>query len=293
MKAAMLIAAMMLAAGSQAQTEQLTVPLSDPGKPFTLNIGLLNGSIKIVGYEGKDIVIDAVSGEARKRERLRDKEKEKGGVNTNINVNVQPFGKEKENASGMKRLNGAGNGMEITVEEKSNRVTINSDSYKRPIDFVIKVPMSSAKLKISTVNDGDISISNVSGEMEIENTNGDISVTNVSGSVVANTTNGWIVAALKTVDGKTPMAFSTLNGKVDVTLPADIKVSLKAKSDMGQIYSDFDVTIDKTAPKITRSNEKGMYKLNIEDWVQGKINGGGPELLIKSFNGSIYVRKAK
>lgn len=72
------------------------------------------------------------------------------------------------------------------------------------------------------------------------------------------------------------MAFSTLNGKVDVTFPADVKANVKLKSDQGEIYSDFDVEVDKTMPKVKRTNEKGMVKLNIEDWVQGKLNCGRP-----------------
>jgi hypothetical protein len=267
--AGMCIAFIMLAAVSQAQqaqNETITVPLSEPGKPYTLNLGLVNGSIRITGYEGKDIVIEATG------------ERGKGH-------------KEKPAPSGMKRLSGAGNGLEVTVEEKSNKVTVHSNSHARTIDFVIKVPSSAGKLKLSTVNDGDISVTNVNGEIEVSNVNGDVTLTGVGGSVVANTHNGDMIVVLKNVESK-PMAFTTFNGKVDVTLPADIKTNLKAKSDMGEVFSDFEVVVDKT-PKVNRSNEKGLYKLSIEDWVQGKINGGGPEMLMKNFNGNIYVRKAK
>ena len=38
--------------------EQLVVPLSDPGKPYKLEVGLVDGSITVTGYEGKDIIID-------------------------------------------------------------------------------------------------------------------------------------------------------------------------------------------------------------------------------------------
>ena len=72
-----------------------------------------------------------------------------------------------------------------------------------------------------------------------------------------------------------------------------MKANVKLKSDQGEIYSDFDVEVDKTQPKVKRTNERGMFKLNIEDWVQGKINGGGPEMMMKNMNGNIYVRKAK
>lgn len=291
-----LLLTMMLATRGMSQAaadtkEQLTVPLSEAGKPYKLNVGLTNGSIKIVGYEGKDIVIDAEASDGKKRVNEKDKDKAGINVNTNINTNINSS-KDKEN-SGMKRLLSAGGGMELSAEEKNNLVTIHSDSWKRSINLTIKVPQNGGILKISTVNNGDIEISNINGEMEVENVNGHVRLTNISGSVVANTVNGNMVTVFKSVDPKAPMAFTTLNGKVDVTLPADAKANLKMKSDRGEVFSDFDVAVDKTVPKVNRTSEKGLYKLNIEDWVQGKINGGGPEMLMKTMNGNIYVRKAK
>src|SRR5215213_341947 len=41
--------------------EQLTVPLSDANKPYKLNVSLIDGSISISVYDGKDIIIDAES----------------------------------------------------------------------------------------------------------------------------------------------------------------------------------------------------------------------------------------
>ncbi len=48
--------------------EQLVVPLSDPGKPYKLEVGIIDGSITVTGYEGKDIIIDVYSGHKRKNE---------------------------------------------------------------------------------------------------------------------------------------------------------------------------------------------------------------------------------
>ena len=89
------------------------------------------------------------------------------------------------------------------------------------------------------------------------------------------------------------MAFSTLNGNVDVTFPASVKANVKLKSDRGDIFSDFDIDVDKGQPKTTRTSQNGMYHVKIEDWVYGKINSGGPEVMMKNMNGNIYIRKAK
>lgn len=245
--------------------EQLIVPLSSPGKPYSLKAHLVTGSIKVVSYEGKDIIIKVTP---RKDEEERPKESE----------------------NGMKRITSAG-GYEVTAKEADNTVTINTGNPNRAIDLDIKVPQD-VKLKIGTVNDGTIIVENVRGEIEASNVNDLISLTNISGSVVANTINGDVTVVFSSVDPKAPMAFSTLNGDIKVTLPADTKANLKLKSDNGDVYSDFDIDIDKTPSKTEKTDEPGMYKIKKDNWVYGKINGGGTEMMMKNMQGDIYVKKA-
>jgi len=262
---AMLLTTQLWAQGSE-KGQQLVVPLSSPGKPYKLNVGLTNGSITVTGYEGKDVIIDIQSDDDKR-------------------------GRDEERSGGMRRL-ASGNNMDIQAEENNNQVSVHGDG-RRKTALVIKIPQNEVNLKLSTVNDGNILASNVNGELEIMNVNGYIKLTNISGSVVANTVNGKVEVTFKTIDPKAPMAFSTLNGNVDVTFPAGIKANVKLKSDRGEIYTDFDVVADPHKPTVSRSSNGGMYSLKIEDWVYGKIAGGGPEIMMKNMNGSIYIRKAK
>ncbi|SEO63556.1 DUF4097 family beta strand repeat-containing protein [Mucilaginibacter sp. OK283] len=247
--------------------EQLTVPLSDPGKPFKLNVGLIDGSITVIGYEGKRIVVEGQVDEKRKD---RDKEKEK--------------------VAGMHRLNS--NGMDISAQENNNQVTVHSSMGKQ-VNLIIKVPKTTSTFKISTVNGGDITGSNLDGELEVSNVNGSIKLTDISGSVVATTVNGPVIVTFKSIDPKAAMAFSTLNGKIDVTFPASLKANVKLKSDRGDIFTDFDVATEQQKPNVTRTNKDGMYGLKVDEWVYGKIAGGGPELMMKTTFGAVYIRKAK
>ncbi|NHA02207.1 DUF4097 domain-containing protein [Mucilaginibacter sp. HC2] len=251
---------------AQGGSGQLIVPLSDPGKPYKLSAGLVRGSITVTGYEGKDIVIDAQSGEERR-------------------------GHVKEDGNGMKRLIG-NNNLDITAEEKNNEINVGGSAGKF-VNLIIKVPQSGAKLKLSAINDGNIMVSNVKGELEVINVNGHIKLTGISGSVVANTINGDVTVTFRSIDPKAAMAFTTLNGNVDVTFPATLKANVKLKSDRGDIYTDFDVVNTAQKPAVTKTNKNGMYSLKIDDWVYGKIDGGGPEMMMKNMNGNIYIRKAK
>jgi hypothetical protein len=247
-------------------TETLTVPLSSPGKPYSLKVHLVTGSIKVVGYDGKDVIVN---------------------VSPRKNDDDERSGDTK---NGMKRITASG-GYEVTAKEADNTVTVNTGNPNKALDLELKIPQD-VKLKVGTVNDGDVIVENVTGELEVNNVNDKISLTNISGSVVANTVNGDVTVTFKSIDPKAPMAFSTLNGDINVTLPSDTKANLKLKSDNGDVFSDFDIDIDKTPSKVDKTTEPGMYKIKKDDWVYGKINGGGPEMMMKNMQGDIYVKKA-
>jgi hypothetical protein len=247
------------------QAQKLSVPLSKPGASFTLKAGLVYGSINVVNHSGKEVLIEA---EQKKTEFYTDS-KEKGG---------------------MKRISGSG-GFELEVEEKDNVVTVRAPGWMKAITLTIKVPTGISRLEVSTINNGDISVENVNTEIEAKNVNGEITFKNVSGSIIATTINGNIKGNIKALNANAPLAFTTLNGNVDITFPASFKADVKLKSDRGDIYTDFDVTT--TTQQVNKSTTNGTYKIKIENWVRGEINGGGPEVLMKNMNGNIYVRKAK
>lgn len=261
--------------------EQVVVPLSNPGKSGFLEVGLTNGAIRVSGYNGKEVIVEA-SVPARKN----DSEAEERSRSKAINQKNNSSG----SAEGMKRI--SGNSFSLEVEENNNHVKIETDSWKRRIDLVVRVPRNFS-LKLSSVNHGVITVEDVSGEMEISSVNGGITLTNVSGSALVNTVNGHITATFREITKDVPMAFTTLNGNVDVTFASNVKANTKIKTDSGDIYTDFDMTIDASKPKVNQKSTTGTYKVSIEDWVYGKINGGGPEIMFKNMNGDIFIRKAK
>jgi hypothetical protein len=265
-------------------SEQLTVHLSDPAKPGFLDIGLVFGSIKVVSYAGKEVIISASTF-------VKTKEKNHN-YNQNININNNTNTGDKSSVSGMRKLSSTG-GFELNVTQKNNKVDVSVDRPNIPVSLVVKVPQKFS-LNLSTVNSGDIVVENVDGNHEIRNVNGAINMTGIDGSIVANTVNGPLVVALNSVSSGTPMAFSTINGVVDVTFPATFKANVKLSSTFGDIYTDFDIEETRDIKiKSSTNKEKGMYKISKDDFIQGKINGGGPELMMKSLNGKILLRKKK
>lgn len=245
---------------------KVSVPLADPSRPVTLRAHLVSGSITVKGADVKEVVVEA---------RARGDEAHAGG-----------------RAEGMKRIPMTSTG--LNIEAENNNVRVSTDSYQRTIDLTITVPIHTS-LSLHSVNDGNIVVSGVDGELDINNVNGEVDLKNIGGSVVAHALNGHVVATMNRVDPQKPMAFSSLNGDIDVTFPPDLKANVSLRTDNGEVYSDFDVKVQSTAPQQTVEDNRGKggkYKVQIDKNVRGTINGGGQEIQFKNFNGNIYIRKA-
>ena len=180
------------------------------------------------------------------------------------------------------------------MEEESNEVNINTESYNRAIDMTVSVPVHTA-LKLRAVNDGDIVVTGVDGDLDVDDVNGSVTLNNISGSAVAHALNGHLYATFTKVDPQKAMAFSSLNGDIDVTFPADLKANVSIRSDQGDVFSDFDVQLQATAAQPVVEDSRGhggKYRVKIDKTVRGTINGGGPEIQFRNFQGQIYIRKA-
>ena len=265
------------------KADRAVVPLTTPGKTALVQVQVMTGGITVKGTAGKEVIV-----EARVREEKLGDEAE--DVEADLDAEEKA---EQDKTAGMKLIPAVGTGLEI--EEENNVVTIGCSSWKQAVDLVIQVPAAS-NLELSSTNDGDIVVENVSGSIEVNNVNGSITLRGIAGSVVSHTVNGEILAVLTGVAPDKPMSFSTMNGDIDVTLPAGIKATLRLKSQQGDYYSDFDVAL-KAAPhasteEVTRT-AKGKYRISFDRYMAAAINGGGPEYTFNTFQGDIYIRKGK
>jgi len=270
-----------------ASPDRVVVPFSDPGKPGLVKASLINGGIIVKGYDGKEVIVEAKPrGRVIADEDEEDDEKDEDEIDDDRDA-------RKDKHAGMRRLKSTAAGW--SVEEDNNIMKIETSSWKASIDLVVQVPWATS-LKLHCVNGGSITVENVRGEFEVENVNGAITLSRISGSAVAQTVNGDIRVSFNKIDPGKAMSLITLNGDVDVTLPADTKASLKLKIDnQGEIYSDFELAMKTTPQKAVEDKRShgGRYRVTFENAVTGTINGGGQEITLKTFNGDILLRKTK
>ena len=268
--AALLIGIVPAAIGQEPAADRVVVPLSDASRPALIDVSLVQGSITVRGTNRKDVSVVARADADR------------------------PSRRYDADATGLRRIPQTAG---FRISEEGNRVKISSDSPNRSISFEIEAP-ARANLKLHSVNGGEIVVENIEGDLDVSNVNGGITLTNVAGSVTAGTTNGSVRATMTRVTAERQMAFTSLNGTVDVTLPPTTKANLRLRSDNGDVYSDFEVQLAPSAPLIQENSQEsrgrnGRYRISRNRSIVGAINGGGPEFELRTFNSNVYVRRGK
>lgn len=140
---------------------------------------------------------------------------------------------------------------------------------------------------------GGVVVGDVAGNLEMRSSGGSLEVHRVAGSLLARTSGGGITIgdALGSVDAHTsggsiharisgqPRADSRLSssgGGITLDIADRVAVDLDAHTSGGSVTSDVPVTM--------------QGKFSDGDLI-GKINGGGPKLVLRSSGGGIHVRK--
>lgn len=263
--------------------EKITKKLSfkNPSSANILIVENINGPISVEGYSGNKILLEAEL--TLKAKSVGSLERAKEEITLDLIENEDsltvyikgPF-EFKENRAGRRQYN----------------INHNNIDYSFRFDFTIKVP-EAANLLLSTVNQGDIQVSKVSGKLHLFNVNGALIAENVAAEVDARTVNGNIeVSHIKSPVQQS--SYKTLNGNVVISYPESLSADLKYKNTNGSFYTDF--AISKYLPARIEKNIKTGQKstaYKIEKNHAIRIGSGGPELYFETMNGDIIVKKFK
>jgi hypothetical protein len=242
-----------------AQSEQLiiTPPSGRDERLFTFENP--KGSIRVTGYEG-DLIV--VNGSLRYPEA------------------------DKKNSSGLYRIEQKP--IDLKAEVNGRDVLLICSSAAKTVDFDIKIP-AGFSLKLKSLDNGVVEVINLEGVIEVVNNNGNIFLANINGSAILSSVYGDIEASFGGVRPGAPMMFTTFEGDIIITVPSGVNANLKMKSDKGEIYSEFDIKPVKRLPVVSRTESSAVYTL--EDWITGIVNNGGAEFVLRTYSGSITVKK--
>ncbi len=138
----------------------------------------------------------------------------------------------------------------------------------------VSIDGSDGNVDVST-SGGNIRLGPTGGTVDVKTSGGNISVDEVGGTINAVTSGGQITARI----AGQPTGHCLLKssgGPITVYLAEDIQVDLEAETSAGRVDTDVPVQIEGTIEK---------------NRLRGRINGGGPALVLDTAGGDIRIRR--
>ncbi len=218
-----------LARAVEAEGSTATVKLSAPSQPATLSLDMPWADIRIIGVDGDTVTVES----------------------SLTQKNAKPT-----RPGGLRRLDDE---VSFELTEKDNVVTLrlagDNPWAGHDAEFKISVPRAMA-LNLKTDAGGDLVVHGVEGDIEVNNMNGEVHLDGIVGSAVINTMNGEVRATYAKAPTKL-VSITSMNGEVDLRVPADTKANVRLRTHNGSILTDFGEDVLKT--KTEGSRHAGGY----------------------------------
>ncbi len=193
---------------------------------------------------------------------------------------------EDDRAKGLRAINSSGlednTGLGINVTDKGSVVEVTQLKKMNSPEIKILVPKGViVSYEHSSQYGGEASFKDLENEIEISTHYNSVELENITGPITAKVIYGHIEANFSQ-NVKGPLSLVSIYGYVDVTLPVSTKANLKLSTSYGEIF---------VAPEYKIEIEKDGDMVRYSDRVNGKINGGGMGIDIRSDYGKVYLRK--
>jgi hypothetical protein len=214
-----------------------------------------------------------------------------GSININthnkntILVNIEINGKNEDK-------------VKVSFNHTVNKVSIDSDfdrsgffggnygtkviyTLTLPAQFNVDLDTSGGSISIENLtgkvdahtSGGAISLEKINGIVDIKTSGGSITLNDIIGPIDAHTSGGSIKVKLPT-NPVTDSNIRTSGGSITAYFAKDIAVDLIAKTSGGRVSSEFNVDGKQTKQSI-----------------KGAINGGGPEMILKTSGGNVRIEE--
>jgi len=235
------------AAVKQDETERFeqSYPLNANGRVSVSNI---NGSIVVEAWDKNEVKLEAV--------KIADSKETLSEVELKIESKPASFS------------------VETDYGKWSDRNDWGRNNRRLEVQFHLTVPRGAVLDEVETVN-GSVTVANFSNYTKISAVNGDVKAANLRGTANLSTVNGEVAADFDRLESGSKIILSTVNGRVNLVIPSDSSVTLKADSVNGKISNDFGLPV-----------HKGQY---VGRDLYGKMGNGDVQIKLNSVNGPLTV----
>ncbi len=144
------------------------------------------------------------------------------------------------------------------------------------VQYTLTVPRGVSLDRIDLVN-GSLTAAGIGGKVRAKLVNGEAKLTGLSGSVSVDAVNGEVNVELTALDRSQDVELKTVNGPIELRLPAGVGAQLHASTVNGHLSNDFGVSVNK-------------HEYVGAD-MKGTIGAGGADVQLETVNGRINVAK--
>jgi DUF4097 and DUF4098 domain-containing protein YvlB len=207
-------------------------------------------------------------------------------VPSRYNVHLKTSGGEIKvgNLQGETRVKTSGGGITLgRIDGQVNADTSGGDVSLEGGTGNIDLHTSGGGIRIGDANasvtaktsGGSIEIRRVAGDLLARTSGGGITIGEANGTVDAQTSGGSIKAQLAQ-QPRADSRLSTSGGGITISIAPNVSVDVDAHTSGGDVDTDVPITL------LGKQEDSSL---------QGKINGGGPKLVLRSSGGNIRLRK--
>jgi len=231
-----------------------TVPLERDGDFVLKNV---NGSIIIETWDREEVEITAVKTARGSKNNLK---------RVQIKIMASDQSVEIDTIYEKRRNLRVSVAYQVLVPENINLELI------KTVNGSIKMKGPFSDVKAACTN-GGIQLEGAAGYVSLSSTNGSIKAYEIEGNIYAGTTNGSILLEIRSLTDD--VTAKTVNGGIKLALDDLMDANLNLRTSNGKVHVDFPVTVENL-----RKSRRSL---------EGRIGKGGPEISLKTVNGSIKL----
>jgi len=172
------------------------------------------------------------------------------------------------------KFNSTDDRLKIKTKYKNNRGS-SWNNERSEVNYILEVPRSANLDGIRLVN-GDLRISGVSGKLDADLVNGELESDGMTSTTQVNMVNGDILLKFDDLSNADSVKLESVNGKIEVYLPASSDVSVEAETVSGRITNEFGIEVI-----------KHRY---VGSEMKGNIGTGRVSLGMENVNGEISLK---
>src|SRR5687768_15085320 len=181
--------------GDERERFEQSYPLSASGRVSVSNV---NGSITVEAWDRNEVKLEAI--------KIADSKEALADVQLKIDSRADSFSVEADYDSWRR--------------DRGEKTWKNHN--KLEVQFKLSVPRRAVLDEIETVN-GSVTVSNFVNLTKVSAVNGNVIATNLRGTANLSTVNGEVSADFDRLESGSKISLDTVNGKVLLVLPSDVK----------------------------------------------------------------------